>query len=113
MPGNPVSSLVSLLVIGRSVLHRLAGAPLDADLPPGIVLPAGAALGTPGNRINFLRGSLSGSGENLTVLPYSSQDSSLISSLTGSSGLIELAAGDTPIAAGTPVIFRAYDGLMR
>jgi molybdopterin molybdotransferase len=35
LPGNPVSSLISLLVIGRTVLHRLAGAVLDAPLPAG------------------------------------------------------------------------------
>ena len=113
LPGNPVSSLVSLLVIGRSVLHRLAGAPLDADLPPGVTVPAGAALGKPGNRINFLRGTLVETADGLAALPYFSQDSSLISSLTGSAGLIELAAGDEPVEAGAPVVFRAYDGLMR
>ena len=113
LPGNPVSSLVSLLVLGRSVLHRLAGAPLDAEMPPGVVVPAGATLGVPGNRINFVRGSLARTADGLVALPYFSQDSSLISSLTGSSGLIELAAGDTPVEAGAPVVFRAYDGLMR
>ncbi len=113
LPGNPVSSLVSLLVVGRAVLHRLAGAPLDADPPPGVMVPAGASLGVPGNRINFLRGSLTQTAEGLAALPYFSQDSSLISSLTGSAGLIELAAGDRPVEAGTPVVFRAYDGLMR
>lgn len=113
LPGNPVSSLVSLLVLGRSVLHRLAGAPLDADLPPGIVVPAAARLGVPGNRVNFLRGSLADKDGRLAALPYFSQDSSLISSLTGSSGLIELAPGDQPVEVGAPVVFRAYDGLMR
>ncbi len=113
LPGNPVSSLVSLLVIGRSVLHRLAGAPLDAEMPPGVVIPAGASLGVPGNRINFVRGSLAQTEDGLRALPYFSQDSSLISSLTGSAGLIELAPGDSAVEAGAPVVFRAYDGLMR
>ncbi|HMA51518.1 MAG TPA: molybdopterin molybdenumtransferase MoeA, partial [Magnetospirillaceae bacterium] len=109
LPGNPVSSLISLLVIGRTVLHRLAGAPLDAPLPAGITVPAGADLGVPGNRINFIRGNLADG----KALPYFSQDSSLISSLTGSSGLIELAAGSEAVAAGTPVLFRAYESMMR
>jgi len=113
LPGNPVSSLVSLLVVGRSVLHRLAGAPFDAELPAGVPIKAGAPLGVPGNRVNFLRARLEEKDGALTALPYFSQDSSLISSLTGSSGLIELAAGDKPVEAGTPVVFRAYDSLMR
>jgi molybdopterin molybdotransferase len=113
LPGNPVSSLVSLLVVGRAVLHRLAGAPLDAELPVGVTVPAGAGLGVPGNRVNFLRASLADKDGELVALPYFSQDSSLISSLAGSSGLIELAAGDKPVDAGSPVVFRAYDSLMR
>lgn len=113
LPGNPVSSLVSLLVVGRSVLHRLAGAPLDAEFPSGVTLPAGAALGVPGNRVNFLRGFLAEKEGAPAALPYFSQDSSLISSLTGSSGLIELAPGDTAVETGSPVVFRAYDSLMR
>jgi molybdopterin molybdotransferase len=109
LPGNPVSSLISLLVIGRTVLHRLAGAPLDAPLPAGVTVPAGADLGVPGNRINFIRGNLAEG----NALPYFSQDSSLISSLTGSSGLIELAAGSEAVTAGKPVLFRAYESMMR
>lgn len=109
LPGNPVSSLISLLVIGRTVLHRLAGADLEAALPAGVTVPAGADLGVPGNRINFIRGSLADG----KALPYFSQDSSLISSLTGSSGLIELAAGSEAISAGTPVLFRAFETMMR
>src|SRR5579859_1260054 len=109
LPGNPVSSLISLLVIGRTVLHRLAGAPLDAPLPDSVTVPAGADLGVPGNRINFIRGNLADG----KALPYFSQDSSLISSLTGSSGLIELAAGSEAVTAGKPVLFRAYESMMR
>jgi len=113
LPGNPVSSLISLLVVGRAVLHRLAGAVLDAELPPAVIVPAGADLGVPGNRINFIRGSLETRDGQLSALPYFSQDSSLISSLTGSSGLIELTAGSSTVAAGTPVLFRAYESMMR
>ena len=113
LPGNPVSSLISLLVIGRTVLHRLAGAAEEAALPAGILLPAGADLGVPGNRTNFIRGSLKMREGGLAALPYFSQDSSLISSLTGSSGLIELTAGEKAVAAGTPVLFRAYESMMR
>lgn len=113
LPGNPVSSLISLLVIGRTVLHRLAGSVEDAPLPAGIAVPAGADLGVPGNRINFIRGNLQSRNGGLAALPYFSQDSSLISSLTGSSGLIELAAGTEAVETGTPVLFRAFETMMR
>lgn len=109
LPGNPVSSLISLLVIGRSVLHRLAGAIEDSALPAGVTVPAGADLGVPGNRINFVRGNLVDG----KALPYFSQDSSLISSLAGSTGLIELAAGTEAVTAGMPVLFRAFETMMR
>jgi molybdopterin molybdotransferase len=113
LPGNPVSSLISLLVIGRTVLHGLAGAGQEAALPAGVTVPAAADLGIPGNRTNFIRGRLEAHNGQLAALPYFSQDSSLISSLTGSSGLIELTAGDRSVAAGTPVLYRAYESMMR
>jgi molybdopterin molybdotransferase len=112
LPGNPVSSLISLLLVGRTVLHRLAGACFDAAPPPPLPVPAGRRLAR-GNRVNFMRGALVQGEAGLAALPYFSQDSSLISSLVGSQGLIEADIGATPIEAGEPVRFHPYDGLMR
>jgi len=109
LPGNPVSSLISLLLVGRSVLHRLAGALLDAAPPVPVLVPSTAKLARAENRVNFLRASLGANG----VTPFSSQDSSLISSLTASSGLIEVDIGEGAVQPGEPVKFHSYDGLLR
>jgi len=113
LPGNPVSSLISLLVVGRIVLQRLAGATREAALPPSIPVPAGVALARAENRVNFLRGSLTDQSGQKIALPYFSQDSSLISSLVGSHGLIEVGTGPTPIAAGERVGFIPYESLLK
>jgi molybdopterin molybdotransferase len=109
LPGNPVSSLISLLLVGRTVLHRLAGAISDAPPPPAMLAPAATRLTRGGNRASFLRASLIDG----RATPYFSQDSSLISSLVASSGLIELDAGDRPVESGEPVKFHPYDSLLR
>ena len=109
LPGNPVSSLISLLLVGRSVLHRLAGATLDAAPPLPVAVPTTTKLARAENRINFLRASRDADG----VTPFFSQDSSLISSLTASSGLIEVDIGEGAVQPGEPVKFHAYDGLLR
>ncbi len=113
LPGNPVSSLISLLVVGRIVLQRLAGASLDAVLPRLIPVPAALSLARADNRVNFLRGSLVEQSGQIVALPYFSQDSSLISSLVGSHGLIEVGPGTTAIAAGEAVGFIPYESLLR
>jgi molybdopterin molybdotransferase len=112
LPGNPVSSLISLLVIGRAVLHRLAGAPFEAALPAPMLVPAASPVAQAENRLTYLRGRLVEADGMITALPYFSQDSSLISSLVGSDGLIEIGAGVGPLAAGTPVLFRPYVSLL-
>jgi molybdopterin molybdotransferase len=109
LPGNPVSSLISLLLVGRSVLHRLAGASLDAVPPPPIQAPTTARLARAEGRINFLRARLGDKG----VTPFFSQDSSLISSLVASTGLIEVEIGTGAVEPGEMVKYHAYDSLMR
>ena len=109
LPGNPVSSLISLLLVGRSVLHRLAGGVLDAVPPPAVQVRTTARLARAENRINFLRAQLNENG----ATPFFSQDSSLISSLVTSSGLIEVDIGTGAFEPGDTVKYHAYDGLMR
>lgn len=113
LPGNPVSSLISLLLVGRAVLHRLSGATLEAEPPPPAWVPIGIELRAE-NRVNFLRGRLVEEQDGtLRALPYFSQDSSLISSLVGSHGLIEVDVGDHPITVGIPVKFHRFESLLR
>jgi molybdopterin biosynthesis enzyme len=71
------------------------------------------ALARAENRVNFLRGSLTDQSGQKIALPYFSQDSSLISSLVGSHGLIEVGTGTTPIAAGERVGFIPYESLLK
>jgi molybdopterin molybdotransferase len=113
LPGNPVSSLVSLLMAGRALLHHLAGAGPEAALPPPMMIPSASEIKRGGNRQSFLRASLADKDGRLCALPYFSQDSSLISSLVESGGLIELDCGTEPVKIGEPVAFHLYESLLR
>jgi molybdopterin molybdotransferase len=113
LPGNPVSSLISLLLVGRPLLHRLGGADKDAIAPPAIQLPSAVSLARSDNRTSYLRAALVSQADGLRALPYFSQDSSLISSLVNSQGLIEVGRGDRPIAVGAAVDVHLFDRLMR
>jgi len=112
LPGNPVSALIALLTVGRAVLHRLAGASTPASLPKPQWVPTAAILAQAKNRLTFLRASLVQRDGGLFVLPYFSQDSSLLSSLVASDGLIEVGAGVGPLAIGTMVAFHPYASLL-
>lgn len=111
LPGNPVSALISLLVVGSAVLRRLAGA--TAPPPPPYYLPTGAVLAQAENRLTFLRGSRSQHDGVQSVVPYASQDLSLLSSLVDSDGLIEVGAGVGPLPIGSLVAFHPYVSLLR
>jgi len=114
LPGYPVSALVTMMLVARVVLNRLSGASLLPPLPPAFALPAGEAIKKKHNRRTFLRASLrlDAAIGTLSVVPYSSQDSGVISSLVETDGLIDLAADNQGVAKGELVSFRPYGGLM-
>ena len=109
LPGNPVSSFVTFLLLVRPLLQRLQGssaglgiAPAAADgLPPAISLPAHFDWPRADRRREFLRVRRNAAG-GLDLFP--NQSSGVLTSVAWCDGLVDLPAGRT-IARGDSVPF--------
>jgi molybdopterin molybdotransferase len=90
LPGNPVSALVTFLLLVRPALLRWQGAS-ETSLPSH---PARLAepVANAGNRRHFMRVHMSLDG---TVRSAGTQGSHILSSVMGSNGLLDLAPGQT------------------
>jgi molybdopterin molybdotransferase len=99
LPGNPVSSFVTFLLLVRPLLLRLMG--VDDVLPHVIDVPAAFAWTRPDKRREFLRARLNADGA-AEIFP--DQGSATIASLVWAQGLVEVPEG-TPIAPGDRVRF--------
>jgi molybdopterin molybdotransferase len=111
LPGNPVSAMVTFLLLGRPLLDALAGIP---PMPPfGVLLPLATDINKEVHLRVFSRASLQKAETgNWQVAPYRDQSSNLISSLTKADGLLDLPLGIDRIAAGEPVMFLPFTGLL-
>lgn len=110
LPGNPASAFVSALLFVRPLTAALMGQ--TATLPTGRPVPLGADLPANGPRQHYMRARLihdplGGNGEHV-VIPAETQDSSLLSVLAGSDGLIVRPAMAPPVTRGCHVFFIAY-----
>jgi molybdopterin molybdotransferase len=97
LPGNPVSALVTFLLLTRPALARMQGA-AELELPklPGrLVQP----LANPGDRRHFMRVAVDESGR---VHPAGTQASHILSSLAGANGLVDVPPA-TVVPAGASV----------
>lgn len=109
LPGNPVSSFVTFLLLVRPLLQRLQGVssglgvvPVAADgLPPAIFLPAHFDWPRADRRREFLRVRRNAAG-GLDLFP--NQSSGVLTSVAWCDGLVDLQAGRT-IACGDSVPF--------
>ncbi len=109
LPGNPVAAFVALATVARPLALRLAGA---TDISAR-ALPVAAAhpIRRDAWRRQFLRGRLESTGGTLAVQQYRSDGSGIMSSLTWSDGLIDIAVGEGDIPAGEQVDFIPYSEL--
>nr|WP_184437179.1 gephyrin-like molybdotransferase Glp [Roseospira goensis] len=101
LPGNPVSALVTFLLIARPVIRRLGGC--AASRPRRYPLPAGFAFETGGTRREFLRGWVEDTADGPVVRLYRSQDSAMISAMGAAGGLVDVPAGTRRIEPGQSV----------
>lgn len=101
LPGNPVSSLVTFLLLVRPALLRFQGArDVALSASQGVL---GAGVENPGDRRHFMRVKLNADG---MVWPCARQGSHMMSSLAGANGLIDVPPG-MRLATGCPVsVFR-------
>ncbi|MDN3919949.1 molybdopterin molybdotransferase MoeA [Roseateles violae] len=106
LPGNPVSSFVTFLLLVRPVILRLQGATRLA--PRTYTLRADFAWPKPDRRREFLRARLNETG-GLALFP--SQSSGVLSSAVWGDGLVDNPAGQA-IAAGDSVAFLPFNELL-
>jgi len=97
LPGNPVSALVTFLLLVRPALRRWQGA--TNVLPPVGHGVLAEALTNQGDRSHFMRVRVD---ENATVHSAGAQASHLLSSLAVADGLVEVPP-NASLAAGSPV----------
>lgn len=99
LPGNPVSSYVTFLLLVRPFLLRMQGA-TDVDMP-SIRLPAHFDWAKPDKRREFLRARVNSQGG---VELFPNQSSGVLTSVAWADGLVDIPAGQ-PVARGEPVRF--------
>ncbi|HZR19200.1 MAG TPA: gephyrin-like molybdotransferase Glp [Verrucomicrobiae bacterium] len=97
LPGNPVSALVTFLLLVRPALRRWQGA--EATGLPGSHGILAEPLVNTGSRRHFVRVQMSGDGR---VSRAGAQASHVLSSFAAAGGLVDVPA-DATLPAGTPV----------
>jgi molybdopterin molybdotransferase len=106
LPGNPVSSLVTFLLLVRPALLKLQGA---ARLEPrGFLLPAAFDWTRADKRREFLRVQITPEG---TVERFGNQSSGVLTSAVWGHGLADLAP-NRPFARGEPIRFIPFTELL-
>ncbi len=104
LPGNPVSSWVTFLLLVRPFLLRLQGA---ADVEPrALMLPAAQAWPKVDKRREFLRAQATADG----VVFFANQNSSVLSSAAWANGLVDLPV-NTAVGKGDMVRFLPLEGI--
>ncbi len=107
LPGNPVAVFVTFAFVARTLIARLAGtAPVrPAALPVRLGFPYRKKEG----RREYVRVSLEPGADGIMIARKHLQDGAgVLTSLTRTDGLVELAEDTTKIAEGTVVPFLAY-----
>ena len=110
LPGNPVSSFVTFLLLVRPFLLKLQGMPVDADngLPQALRLPAHFSLPKGDKRREFLRARRNAQG-GLDL--FANQSSGVLTSAVWADGLIDNPPGQA-IAHGDTVRFIPFSDLL-
>ncbi len=106
LPGNPVSSFVTFLMMVRPFILSSQG--VARATPRRLVLPAAFDWPRPDARREFLRARVTDSGE---VEIFPNQGPAALSSIVWAEGLVDVPAG-TPVARGDQVRFISYGELL-
>jgi molybdopterin molybdotransferase len=109
LPGYPVSSLVTFMMIARPVILRLGGAVAEPMHPWRFPVKAAFSFDKNHPRRQFIRVSLrSGADGRPEALLYRSQEPNVLSSLVESDGLVDLREDLRSVAPGDLVDFIPY-----
>lgn len=102
LPGNPVAALVSLLVVGRRLIHRLQGR--SPSPPVRYRLPAAFEFHKKAGRQEFIRAWMESDSDGRPLVQrYAAQGSGVLSSLVRAEGLVDIPAEVTDITPGDVV----------
>jgi molybdopterin molybdotransferase len=103
LPGNPVSAFVTALLLLKPLIAHLGGA--RDPLPRRVEARLGAPLPATGNRLDHVRGILTGS----VAVPTGTNDSSMLAALSSSNILIIRDIDSPEAAIGDPVTCLSLD----
>lgn len=107
LPGNPVAALVSLLLVGRPVVHRLQGR--QASPLRRYRLPAAFEFSKKAGRQEFIRCWLEENERgDVEVQRFGSQGSGVLSSMVKADGLVDIALETTSVKPGDLVDFLPF-----
>lgn len=110
LPGNPVSAMVTLLIVGVPAVRKLLGMP---SMPlPGFTVPLAEAIAKSPRLREFPRVRLEWRDGRQQAVPYRDQSSNLLTSLAWADGILDLPAGPSSVAAGDNVTYRPFSALL-
>lgn len=90
LPGYPVSSLATFMMVARPVVLRLSGALAEPLFPEAYPLRSGFRFTKKHRRRQFVRARIDRSGGAPVVRLYPSQEPHVLSSMVESDGLVDL-----------------------
>ncbi|WP_029006943.1 gephyrin-like molybdotransferase Glp [Azospirillum halopraeferens] len=110
LPGNPVSAMVTFMLVGRPLVLRLAGA--DPTPVARCLVVAGFAFRRKPGRREFLRARLETGADGLPVARKFPNDSSgVLTSMVEADGLVDMPESADEIREGDMVAFLPFTGL--
>ncbi|UKJ75557.1 gephyrin-like molybdotransferase Glp [Azospirillum brasilense] len=110
LPGNPVSAMVTFMLVGRPLVLRLSGAE-SAPTPRCLVVAGFEFKKKPGRR-EFLRARLATGADGRPVAhKFPSDSSGVLTSMVEADGLVDMPADATTIREGDMVEFLPFTGL--
>ena len=109
LPGNPVAVYVTLLFVVRPLLAALSGARYEAPL--AYPVRAGFAYRKKQGRREFVRVTLAHGPDGLSAKKFPRDGAGVLTSLTGSDGLVELPDDATGVAPGDGIAFYPHASL--
>jgi molybdopterin molybdotransferase len=110
LPGNPVSAMVTFMLVGRPLVLRLAGA--EATATPRCLVVSGFDYRKKPGRREFLRARLETGPDGRPVArKFPSDSSGVLTSMVEADGLIDMPAEATDIRQGDMVDFLPFTGL--
>lgn len=112
LPGYPVSSLATFMMVARPVVLRLSGALAEPLFPEAYPLPAAFTFAKKHKRRQFVRARIDRSSGTPAVRLYPSQEPHVLSSMVDSDGLVDLREECTAIAEGDTVDFIPYTNIL-